>query len=93
MDKAGKSSQIPRKNNIRLREQEGNLVVFNLETSGFHMLTKDGAELLDEVDGNRSIKDLAALFSVRKGTDVVQLEEQFVDFFEGLALRKIVELS
>lgn len=92
MGDAAKEDLIPKKNNIRLREQEGNLVVFNLETSGFHMLAQDGADLLNEVDGRRTIKDLAALFSERNGVNAQELQEQFIVFFEGLALRKIVDL-
>ena len=53
------SKLIPEKNNIRIKEQEGKYVIFNLETSGFHMLEKDAIDILDRVDGKTTIKELA----------------------------------
>jgi len=84
---------IPEKNNIRIKEQEGNYVIFNLETSGFHMLTADGNSIIEYIDGQKNIREVAAFFSTQKGLDKEQLEQDFVKFFEDLEMRRIIKLK
>lgn len=84
---------IPEKNNIRIKEQEGNYVIFNLETSGFHMLTADGNSIIEYIDGHKNIREVAAFFSAQKGINKKQLEQDFVKFFEDLEIRKIIKLK
>jgi len=84
---------IPEKNNIRIKEQEGKCVIFNLETSGFHMLTSDGNSILELLDGKKNIKELATYFAEQRGLDQLQLEQDFIKFFEELELRKIITLK
>ena len=87
------SKLIPEKNNIRIKEQEGKYVIFNLETSGFHMLEKDAIDILDRVDGKTTIKELANFFSNVRNLPIEGLEKDFIEFFKGLELRKIVTLK
>ena len=87
------SKLIPEKNNIRIKEQEGKYVIFNLETSGFHMLEKDAIDILDRVDGKTTIKELANFFSNEINLPIEGLEKDFIEFFKGLELRKIVTLK
>ena len=84
---------VPKKNNIRLKEQEGKYVIFNLETSGFHMIEKDAFDLLEKVDGELTIGELAEFFATEKNLNKEELSKDFVTFFKGLELRKIIELS
>jgi len=84
---------IPEKNNIRIKEQEGKYVIFNLETSGFHMLEKDAIDILGRVDGKTTIKELANFFSNERNLPIEGLEKDFIEFFKGLELRKIVTLK
>lgn len=84
--------KIPKKNNIRVKEQDGKYVIFNLETSGFHMIEKDAMDVINEIDGKKTIKELAKIFSKKRKIDQEELEKDFVIFFNNLAVRKIVEL-
>ena len=42
---------IPEKSNIRIKKKDDDYVIFNLETSGFHKVTSDVNEILEEVNG------------------------------------------
>ena len=53
--------RIPKKSNIRVKEQDGKYVIFNLETSGFHMIEKDAMDVINKiasVETNSSDKPL-----------------------------------
>ena len=84
---------IPKKNNIRIKEQEGKYVIFNLETSGFHMIEKDAFDLLEKVNGTLTIEQLAEHFAKEKNLNKDELAKDFVAFFKGLSVRKIIELA
>lgn len=84
--------KIPKKSNIRVKEQDGKYVIFNLETSGFHMIEKDAMDVINEIDGKKTIRELARIFSKERNIDQEELEKDFVNFFNDLLIRKIVEL-
>lgn len=84
--------RIPKKSNIRVKEQDGKYVIFNLETSGFHMIEKDAMDVINEIDGKKTIRELAEIFSKERKINQEELEKDFVIFFNDLAIRKIVEL-
>lgn len=87
------SKIIPQKNNIRIKAQDENFVVFNLETSGFHLLTKDCIDLLEAVDGKKSIEELAHHFANEKKLNFDNLFNDFQNFFTELETRKLVTLN
>ena len=84
--------RIPKKSNIRVKEQDGKYVIFNLETSGFHMIEKDAMDVINEIDGKKTIRELAEIFSKERNINQEELEKDFIIFFNDLAIRKIVEL-
>ena len=84
--------RIPKKSNIRVKEQDGKYVIFNLETSGFHMIEKDAMDVINKIDGKKTVRGLAEMFSKERNINLEELEKDFVIFFNDLAVRKIVEL-
>jgi|GEM_PF-4310119 hypothetical protein len=84
--------RIPKKSNIRVKEQDGKYVIFNLETSGFHMIEKDAMDVINKIDGKKTVRELAEMFSKERNINLEELEKDFVIFFNDLAVRKIVEL-
>ena len=84
--------RIPKKSNIRVKEQDGKYVIFNLETSGFHMIEKDAMDVINKIDGKKTVRELAEMFSKERNINIEELEKDFVIFFNDLAVRKIVEL-
>ena len=84
--------RIPKKSNIRVKEQDGKYVIFNLETSGFHMIEKDAMDVINKIDGRKTVRELAEMFSKERNINLEELEKDFVIFFNDLAVRKIVEL-
>lgn len=88
-----KMNYVPQKSNIRIKEQEGAYVIFNLETSGFHRVTQDVYEVLEKMDGNQTIAELARFFSEKRGLDFNVFKNQLASFLEELELRKIVVLN
>lgn len=84
---------VPKKCNIRIKEQEGKFVIFNLETSGFHMVEKDAVDVINKIDGNTTINELVEFFANERGISREELEKDFIEFFKGLELRKIIELN
>ena len=84
--------RIPKKSNIRVKEQDGKYVIFNLETSGFHMIEKDAMDVINKIDGKKIVRELAEMFSKERNINLEELEKDFVIFFNDLAVRKIVEL-
>ena len=84
---------IPQVNNIRIKEQEGKYVVFNLETSGFHMIEKDAKDVIDKIDGKASVGELADSFSKERNIPNEELRKDFTGFFKGLELRKIISFK
>lgn len=84
--------RIPKKSNIRVKEQDGKYVIFNLETRGFHMIEKDAMDVINKIDGKKTVRELAEMFSKERNINLEELEKDFVIFFNDLAVRKIVEL-
>lgn len=84
--------RIPKKSNIRVKEQDGKYVIFNLETSGFHMIEKDAMDVINKIDGKKTVRELAEMFSKERNINLEELEKDFVIFFNDLAVRRIVEL-
>ena len=84
--------RIPKKSNIRVKEQDGKYVIFNLETSGFQMIEKDSMDVINKIDGKKTVRELAEMFSKERNINLEELEKDFVIFFNDLAVRKIVEL-
>lgn len=84
---------VPQKNNIRIKEQEGKFVIFNLETSGFHMIEKDAKDVIDKIDGVSTVGEIAEYFSNEKNIEIEELKKDFSIFFKGLELRKIISFK
>jgi len=84
---------IPQKNNLRIKSQDDNFIVFNLETSGFHLLTKDCIDILEAIDGKKSIEDLAHYFASERNLEFDNLYKDFQKFFDELETRKLVTLK
>lgn len=87
------SKIIPQKNNIRIKSQDDKFIVFNLETSGFHLLTKDCIDVINAIDGTKSIEDLAHEFATQRNLDFNNLYTDFQTFFKELEMRKLVTLQ
>ncbi len=87
------SKIIPQKNNIRIKSQDDGFIVFNLETSGFHMLTQDCIDILEAIDGKKSIEDLARHFAEERKLNFEELYNNFQNFFTELETRKLVTLN
>jgi len=59
-------NKIPIKGNIRIKKEDRGYVVFNLDTSGFHLLTKDCIAILNACNGKNDVKDIINKFSKTK---------------------------
>ena len=86
-----KLDKIPVKLNIKVKEQDKGYMIFNLDTSGFHLLQKDGIDVLEKVDGSRTIKEISEIVSEEKNEPLDKVQEQLLNFFEGLEKRKIIK--
>jgi len=84
---------VPQKNNIRIKEQEGKFVIFNLETSGFHMIEEDAKGVIDKIDGVSAVGEIADYFSKERNIPREELRKDFAAFFKGLELRKIIRFK
>jgi hypothetical protein len=84
-------NKVPIKSKFIARKEKDGYVIFNLETSGFHWLSKEAYEVLEKCDGSRSIKELALFFSKKKNEPVKRIEKQFCDFFKKLEERKLIK--
>ncbi len=84
---------IPEKSNIRIKKKDEDYVIFNLETSGFHKITADVNEILEEVNGEKTIRELSEYFSKKRNLNLKEFQEQLVSFFNELELRKIIKFN
>lgn len=84
---------IPEKSNIRIKKKDEDYVIFNLETSGFHKVTADVNEILEEVNGQKSIRELSEFFAKKRNLDLKEFQAQLIDFFKELEIRKIIKLT
>ena len=84
---------VPQKNNIRIKEQEGKYVIFNLETSGFHMIEQDAKEVIDKIDGVSTVGEIAEFFAKERNLPIEELKNDFSNYFNGLELRKIISFK
>lgn len=87
-----KLNMIPEKSNIRIKKKDEDYVIFNLETSGFHKVTADVNEILEEVDGEKTIKEISEFFAEKRELDLKEFQEQLIVFFNELEIRKIIKL-
>lgn len=83
---------IPEKSNIRIKKKDEDYVIFNLETSGFHKVTSDVNEILEEVNGEKTIREISEYFAEKRKLDLKEFQEQLVAFFKELEIRKIIKL-
>lgn len=88
-----KLNLVPVKNNIRIKPQGEQYIIFNLETSGFHAITEDSNAILERVNGELTIGELAKLFATERNLNLEELENDFISFFDDLVLRKIITLK
>lgn len=84
---------IPEKSNIRIKKKDDDYVIFNLETSGFHKVTSDVNEILEEVNGEKSIREISEYFAEKRKLDLKEFQEQLIAFFKELEIRKIIKLK
>lgn len=84
---------IPEKSNIRIKKKDDDYVIFNLETSGFHKVTSDVNEILEEVNGEKTIREISEYFAEKRSLDLKEFQEQLVGFFKELEIRKIIKLN
>lgn len=84
---------VPQKSNIRIKEQEGAFVVFNLETSGFHRITRDANEILEKIDGKTTIREIAQFFAEKRKLEFSEFKNQLAAFLGELELRKIIVIT
>lgn len=85
------SDKIPVKGNIRVKKEEKGYVVFNLDTSGFHLLTEDGIAILNKCDGKTSVKDIARSISEELTVGESEAKKQIMVFLNDLIKRKIIQ--
>lgn len=88
-----KLNLIPEKSNIRIKKKDDDYVIFNLETSGFHKVTSDVNEILEEVNGEKSIREISEYFADKRKLDLKEFQEQLIAFFKELEIRKIIKLK
>jgi len=84
-------NKIPIKGNIRIKKEDRGYIVFNLDTSGFHLLTKDCIVILNACNGKNSVKDLVNKFSKTKSLKKKKLENDLKSFLIELSKRKIIK--
>lgn len=84
---------IPEKSNIRIKKKDDDYVIFNLETSGFHKVTSDVNEILEEVNGEKTIREISEYFAEKRSLDLKEFQEQLIAFFKELEIRKIIKLN
>jgi hypothetical protein len=83
--------KIPIKSNLRIKKEDKGYVIFNLETSGFHLVSQDGYEVLEACDGKKTIAELAKEFSEKRKEPLDDVRRQMEKFFTMLAKRRIIE--
>jgi hypothetical protein len=49
-------------------------------------------DVINKIDGKKTVRELAEMFSKERNINLEELEKDFVIFFNDLAVRKIVEL-
>lgn len=84
-------NKIPTKGNIRIKKEDKGYVVFNLDTSGFHLLTEDGINILDKCDGKKSVKDIVKMISKELSVDENETKKEVKVFLNDLIKRKIIQ--
>lgn len=87
-----KLNMIPERSNIRIKKKDDDYVIFNLETSGFHKVTADVNEILEEVNGEKTIREISEYFAEKRKLDLKEFQEQLIAFFNELEIRKIIKL-
>lgn len=84
---------IPIKNNIRIKKQGEDYVVFNLATSGFHKVTADVNEVLEKMDENLTVEELISYFADARKLERETFANEFVAFIKELEIRNIILLE
>ena len=84
-------NKIPLKGNIRIKKEDRGYVVFNLDTSGFHLLTEDGVNILNNCDGKKNNRDILSIVYKDFQLGDKLIEKEFNKFLKDLISRKIIQ--
>ncbi|MFZ3074438.1 MAG: PqqD family protein [Minisyncoccales bacterium] len=85
------ADKTPVKGNVRIKKEDKGYVVFNLDTSGFHLLTEDGINILNKCDGKNSAADIAKLVADELVADEQEVKKEIKVFLDDLMKRKIIK--
>ena len=83
--------KIPVKGNVRIKKEDKGHVVFNLDTSGFHLLTEDGINILSKCDGKNSVGDIVKMVSEELSAGESEVKKEVKVFLNDLIKRKIIQ--
>lgn len=84
-------SKIPVKGNVRIKKEDKGHVVFNLDTSGFHLLTEDGINILNKCDGKNTIADIVKIIASELSMEEKEVKKDIKIFLDDLVKRKIIQ--
>jgi hypothetical protein len=88
------NKKIPIKGNLTIRKREKGYLIMNRDTSGFHVISSDGYELLKLCNGKNKVEDIIENLSQKfklGDKEKNKFKQDVISFLKDLEKRRIIK--